>query len=223
MRALANPRGYEATSSGAIGLQTRAGMAALAPPRAPGTPAVGQPPMAGPGGGGRKPAQFVPDATYLAQAAQQQFQRTSALNRISEESQTGRQSRDEAVRRVLEGLPQALQQTNQEYNKAGLFYSGQLGKARGEIETAIGRQRADIQNAFAAEERARQVERAAIQQGEPLETAALRAAAVERALTRDAEAASQNQLARNPRPKARPKPKPKPKPKPRPRRRRNRR
>lgn len=146
----------------------------------------------------RAAATFAPDATYLAEAAQRQFARQTQLNELQAQSEHGRTIQQEAIRRLMESVGEQRQQTSQSYNKAGLFYSGQLGKALGGIETAVARQRADIQGNFDAEERAREAARNALLQGAPLEEAAALAANVERQLGTDAGLAEAGALAPTP-------------------------
>ena len=166
----------------------------------------------------RTPAVFAPDAQYIAEAAQKQFDRTNQVNQLNADADTARTMHQEAVRRLMEPVPEQRQQISQQANKQGLFYSGVLGKRLSDMEAAVARQRADLQASHDAEQRAREAARTAILNGATLEDAALQAAAVERQITRDQEAAANNSLARNPPPKPRPKPKPKPKPRPRNRR-----
>ena len=190
-------------------------------PAAPSAPRVPKPaPVASPTGGAQAPtaartaAVFTPDAQYLAEAAQAQFNRTNRINQLNAEQENDRAVYQEATRRLMEGVPEQRQQISEQANRQGLFYSGQLGKRLGDLEAGVARQRADMRMSYDTEQRARQAARAAILAGEPLETAAMRAASVERSLAKAAEAASQNQLAVNPKAREH-KPKPKPKPKPR--------
>lgn len=168
---------------------------------APAAPSASQVPQVQPVAQPQAPraaATFAPDATYLAEAAQRQFARQTQLNELSAQSEHGRTIQQEAIRRLMEGVPEQRQQTSQSYNKAGLFYSGQLGKALGDIETAVARQRADIQGNFSGEERAREAARNALLQGAPLEEAAALAANVERQLSTDAGLAEAGALAPTP-------------------------
>lgn len=168
----------------------------MAAPSAPSVTAQGAPQATF-----RAPAVFTPDASYIAQAAQAQFNRTNQINQLNAESESQRSTLQESIRRLMENAVGQRQSTKETANKQGLFYSGQLGKRLGDLESQIARQRADMQSDFDAQERARAAARQAILQGEPLETAAMRAEAVERQLARDEQAAAANQLAPNPPPK----------------------
>jgi hypothetical protein len=194
-----------AAARGRIGtLRPQAPRAPTPQPGVPGAPSTpGQIPP-------RTNAQFAPDAQYLAQAAQAQFQRQTQLNQIEAEHQSALGSYAEGQRRLMEGVPQQRQDVKEGAAKAGLFYSGQLGKRLGDLETQIARSRADAQSQFNTDERARQAARATILQGGTLDDAAMKAEAVQRQIERDRAAASANQLAPTPVP-ARPGTKPKPK------------
>lgn len=199
---MARKRNYRMTSSGAIGLNTASAMRAMAAPSA-------MPATAAPVAPARSPAVFTPDASYIAEAAQQQFNRTNSVNQLNQQSEAERTNLQEAIRRIGEDAVGQRQATREGANKQGLFYSGQLGKRLGDLESAIARQRADLQTRFDQSEVAREAARQAILQGAPLETAALQAASVERQIGRDESAAASNSLAPNPSPRPRPKPKPK--------------
>jgi hypothetical protein len=149
----------------------------------------------------RTPAVFTPDAQYIAQAAQAQFDRTNQINQLNADADTARNTFQEAVRRLMEGVPEQRQGLKQQANKQGLFYSGILGKRLGDLEAAVARQRADMQGSHDVEQRAREAARAALLSGATLEDAAMQAAAVERQIARDQEAAASNSLAPNPKPK----------------------
>lgn len=146
----------------------------------------------------RTAAQFTPDAQYIAEAAQQQFNRTNSVNQLNAQSESERSNLAEAIRRLTEDAVGQRQGVREGANKQGLFYSGQLGKRLGDLESQIARQRADLQSDFDQSEAAREAARQAILQGAPLEEAALRAAGVERQIGRDEVAAGSNQLAPNP-------------------------
>jgi hypothetical protein len=134
------------------------------------------------------------------------------INQINAEHQAAVGSYQEGQRRLMEGVPQQQQNIKEGANKAGLFYSGQLGKRLGDLETQIARQRADAQSQFQGDERSREAARAAILQGGTIDDAALKAEAVARQLQRDQASAAGNRLVPTPVPKRRTKPKPKPKP-----------
>lgn len=146
-----------------------------------------------PGGGG-----FVPDAQYLAEAAQRAFDRTSQINALNDQTTQDRSATDEAIRRLLGQVPQDRQNINQSANKEGLFYSGQLTKRLDDYEAAVARQRGDINTDFQNREDARAAARAAITNGAPLEEAAALAQAVPRQTARDTAAADAGALVAQP-------------------------
>ena len=184
-------------------------------PRAPAVHPPGAPAPQTPGVPPRQSAQFIPDAQYLAEAAQRQFERQTRLDELKAEGEAQRTATQEAMRQLMQGAPEQRQQINQGAARQGLFYSGILGKRQGDFESQLVRQRANVQGQFDTQQRAREAARAAILRGAPLDEAAAKAAAVERQIQRDTQAASNNQLAPTPPPKATAKPKPKPTAKPR--------
>jgi hypothetical protein len=167
--------------------------------------------------------QFAPDAQYLAEAAQRQFDRIQAMNALTSQAGSDQNDTTEAIRRLLSGAPEQRQTIKQNANKQGLFYSGQLGKQLNSYEADLTQRQGDIQLDFDARERARAAARAALEQGAPLEEAAGLAEAAARQVQRDTDAAAANALAPppaaaparkvtagRPRPPARGRPKPKP-------------
>lgn len=78
--------------------------------------------------------------------------RAAAMN----EGMVDRQDFDTQTSRRKEALGESLESADRSYNNAGLFYSGQRGKGRGEIEKAVGRQQADAQLEFDRRQAARQ-------------------------------------------------------------------
>lgn len=189
----------------------RAAQAPRAPavPHAPGVPAARPAPQAP--GVARKPGVFIPDAQYLAGAAQRQFERNTHINELTAEGDAQRSMMQESVRRLMEVVPEQRQGIKEGANRQGLFYSGQLGKSLGDLETQVARQRGDIQREYDTGSRAREAARTAILRGAPLEEAAAKAEAVQRQIERDQGAASRNALVPTPKPKAAaPKAKPKP-------------
>jgi hypothetical protein len=147
-------------------------------------------------------AQFTPDAEYLAAAAQRQFDRTQALQALTTQATDDKGNTSEAIRRLLQGAPEQRQGIRQNANKAGLFYSGQLGKQMTEYEGNLTRAQGDIQLDYDNREKARAAARAAIEQGMPLEEAAALAESTTRQVDRDQNAANANALVPTPIPAA---------------------
>jgi hypothetical protein len=176
-----------------------------------GTP-VGAPASAPGGAGPTQPAQLIPDAQYLAEAAQRGFQRSQQLGQLGTQSTYDRSDTQEALRRMLTQRGLDEQSTRQNANRAGLFYSGQLGKSLGQVDTAYQQSQDDAQRAFDRREAARTAARQAIFQCPPIDEAAGLAESAARQVTSDQQAAQMNALA----PPAPAKPK-QPKPKQRPR------
>jgi hypothetical protein len=143
---------------------------------------------------GQQPAPTIPDAQYLAELAQQQYARQTQIDAYNSQDATDQSSTAEAVRRLLEQRDPMLQQSKVNANKAGLFYSGQLGKQLGEIENNFARRQGDLQNDLATRTSGRAAARSALEQGGSLDDAALLAAAAERQITRDETAAQDGSL-----------------------------
>jgi hypothetical protein len=163
---------------------------------------VARPPMAGAPPGQSPPGQpqenhatFAPDAEYLAAAAQRQFERTQALQGLTTQSSTDKADTAEAIRRLTSAAPEQRQGIKQSANRAGLFYSGQLGKQLGNFEADLTQRQGDVTTDWQRREDAREAARAAIEQGRPLEEAAALAEAAGRQVNRDAVAADNYMLA----------------------------
>lgn len=178
-------------------------------PITPGVPAQTSANPASPNAA-RPTTQFIPDAQYLAAAAQAQFNRQTQLDQLQAQDEAERTQTTEAIRRLMDDAGNQRQQTTQTAAKQGLFYSGQLGKRLGDLESQVSRQRADIQSSADTNARARAAARQAILSGAPLDQAALLAEAIGRQTDRDTTAAQNRQLVPTP---VKPKPKPKKKPK----------
>jgi hypothetical protein len=159
-------------------------------------PVAGQPPNASPPGMPQQPsATFAPDAEYLAAAAQRQFERSQALQGLTSQSSTDKADTAEAIRRLTSAAPEQRQGIKQSANKAGLFYSGQLGKQLGAFEADLTQRQGDINLDAQRREDARAAARTAIEQGMPLEEAAALAESAGRQVQRDATAADNFMLA----------------------------
>lgn len=166
--------------------------AAVAPPRptapaAPAAPAAGATPPAA-------PAQIIPDAQYLAGLAQKQFERTTAINALNSQTDDDKTTTAEAIRRLLQRVPDERRQISEGANRQGLFYSGQLGKRLGDYQAEVTRQEGDFTGDLGRREAAREAARKAIEAGAPLEQAAMLAAAADRQIGRDEDAAAAGTL-----------------------------
>jgi hypothetical protein len=164
-------------------------------------PTMGQPPAASPPGQPQEAgATFAPDAEYLAAAAQRQFERSQALQGLTTQGSTDKADTQEAIRRLTSAAPEQRQGIKQSANKAGLFYSGQLGKQLGNFEADLTQRQGDINLDFERREQARAAARSAIEQGMPLEEAASLAESATRQVQRDSLAADNYMLAPPPAP-----------------------
>jgi hypothetical protein len=142
-------------------------------------------------------AQIVPDAQYLAEAAQKAFERTTAITNFTEEGKADRAQSAEAIRRMLADAVQGRQTIKEGANKEGLYYSGQLSKRQGDYDTAVTRATGDVQTQLQTREDSRSRAVTAIQQGAPLEDAIALASAGARQTIRDTAAADANALVPN--------------------------
>lgn len=134
------------------------------------------------------------DATYFAQVAKQRFeaqQRRAQLDQQSSEALTGY---TESSRRMQEQTPLQLRAATASANKAGLLYSGTLGKNLGDINTQAIRSQLDLRSNYDQGERARQAARDALEQGATVDEAAAEAEAVDRGIARDQTAATNRAL-----------------------------
>jgi hypothetical protein len=165
-------------------------------------PVAGPPPVAPPAPTAQDPTAVDPnsfkDSEYLAWQAQDAFERNQAHAQYNAEDANDQTARGEAIRRLMQRRPDDLNQADVSANKSGLFYSGMLGKARGDIEADYTRQQGDIHGEYDARKSARDAARAALEQGYTIEEAAQLAAAADRKVGRDLEAADSKSLAREP-------------------------
>jgi hypothetical protein len=159
----------------------------------PPTP-MAQPGQSPPGQPQEAAAGFTPDAEYLAAAAQRAFERTQALSALTTQGET--------IRRLLAQAPEQRQGIKQGANRAGLFYSGQLGKQLDAYEGELTQKQGDINLDFQRRENARIAARQAIESGMPLEEAAALAEAATRQIDRDTTMANAGGLAATPAPAA---------------------
>jgi hypothetical protein len=137
----------------------------------------------------------VEDPTFLAWQAQRENQINQTRAGYDATDRAEALARQEALRRLGTQRPTQVRQTNESFNRAGLFYSGQLGRAQDENTANFTQQTGDINARYDASAEARRAARAALDQGYPLEVAAQMAAAADRKITADTAAADQGVLA----------------------------
>jgi hypothetical protein len=153
-----------------------------------------------------KPSPYQLDSQYFADIAQQRFKAQQQTNQLGQDSAYDRTDFQEALRRLGQQQGRDVQTTRENAAREGLFYSGQLGKREGDVNTDYARRTGDARLAFDRREAGRMAARRALQAGASIDEAAARAAAVERQLDRDATSATAGTLARNPKPRTHHKP-----------------
>ena len=144
---------------------------------------------------GNDEAQATPDAQYIAEAAKRAFERQQQLQQLNSQDANDTTDTNEQRRRYDENVVKQVQASKQNAAKAGLFYSGTLGKQLGEQETAATRQRSDMATQLARRQSARAAARQALEQGADLDEAAAYAASIDRQIDRDSSAAELGALA----------------------------
>ena len=135
------------------------------------------------------------DSSYFEDKAMGNRDVQVGLAQLDAEEQTIGQTRAEALRRLMAQRPEDLQRADQNFNKSGLFYSGQLGKARDDIESGYVRQQADMNAGYDDQLRRLVAARRSLQQQAEERAAAAAEAAAGRGIERDGEAADANALA----------------------------
>jgi hypothetical protein len=105
------------------------------------------------------------------------------------------QARTEALRRLAQQRPENLLAADRSANRAGLFYSGALGKQRGDIEADYVRTVSDTNATYQGAHDAREAARQALLSGFSVEQAAQMAAAADRMAERDQALAESGSLA----------------------------
>lgn len=163
--------------------QTPAAPAAAPAAAAPAAPPPQMPPVP------------VADSDYYSWLAQRQGEVNQQQIQYDAEDKNDLAARNEALRRMAQQRPEDLTQANRNFNRQGLFYSGALGKARGDIEADYVRQEGDTTAAYQRAHDAREAARQALLSGFSLEQAAQMAAAADRQATRDQSAADMGALA----------------------------
>lgn len=141
------------------------------------------------------PAPFIPDAQYLAAAAQAAFQRNQQIEQLTQEGATDRTNATTALNRLVADAPQQRQGIREGANKEGLFYSGQLTKRLADYEQNLQRAQDDINTPLSQRENARQAAITALRQGAPIEDAQMLADAAGRQIASDTTAADAGALA----------------------------
>lgn len=171
---------------------------APAAPPAPAAPATGQvaapPAQALPATG---PVQAYRDSDYLTWRAGADRDIAQQRGQLDNEETSDNVARAEAIRRMMTQRPEDLHAADVGANKSGLFYSGQLGKQRGQIEADYVRRQADTNAEYDQRKAARDVARRALEAGYTAEDAAQMAAAADRAVGRDSDYATLNALTSN--------------------------
>jgi hypothetical protein len=133
------------------------------------------------------PAVDVRDSDYYSWLAQRQGEVNQQQIGYDAQDASEQAARTEALRRMALQRPEDLKTADRSFNKAGLFYSGGLGKARGNIEADYTRQEADTNATYDRSRAAREAARTALLNGFSQEQAAQLAAAADRAFARDQE------------------------------------
>jgi hypothetical protein len=134
------------------------------------------------------------DSTYFTRLAAARLERQNKMTDLQTEDQSDLTGHQESLRRFREQLPRQEEQATEDANRAGLLYSGHLGKGLGDIRTQAIRQETDMQIGFDNRQRARAAARKALADGGTLEDAAMAAEAVDRAINRDSDAALSRSL-----------------------------
>jgi hypothetical protein len=175
------------------------------PPRGPATAPNPPYPGTATGQGGKQtkppgPARYGDDSTAAAERAQLRFDTAQKLAELAQQGAYDRADLAESQRRsdVQQGLD--TQATRESANRAGLFYSGQLGKSQDELAARYARTRFDTQTKSDRAEAARMAARQALLQGATLEEAAISARNVDRRIAADQAAADARSLVPEPGP-----------------------
>lgn len=146
------------------------------------------------------PAQFIPDAQYLAEQAQRAFERQQQFDAIQSQGRNDETDTAESIRRLLSKVQDDRTQITAGANRQGLLYSGTHAKRLGDYETDVAQRQGDLTLGKQRRDQERAAVRAALEQGAPLEEAAARAAAIGREIEQDTLAAQNNMLVANPDP-----------------------
>jgi hypothetical protein len=140
-------------------------------------------------------ASTIQDPSFLAWQAQRQNEINQTKAGYDAADQSESLARAEALRRLGTQKPTDVRKTSESFNKAGLFYSGQLGRAQDDLQANYLQREGDVNSRFDASAASRRAARQALDQGYPLEVAAQLAAAADRKISADSAAADEGVLA----------------------------
>lgn len=135
------------------------------------------------------------DAAFLAWQARDTFDRNQEITQLAAEDATDEIARKEALRRMALQREQGAEANKVNFNRQGLFYSGQLGKAQDELAADFIRQERDLDADYDARLSSREETRRALINGSLLDEGEQLALAAERGVDRDAQWAAANALA----------------------------
>jgi hypothetical protein len=144
------------------------------------------------------PEGAVVDSAYLAWRAGREAEMAQQRIAYDTADKTESQTRTEALRRLALQRPEALQNADVSANRRGLFYSTGLGKQKDTIQADFTQRAADTNQRFEVSRAGREAARMALVNGFSVEDAAQLAAAADRKIQRDQDAANANALAINP-------------------------
>lgn len=128
------------------------------------------------------------DSSYYATVAKLKFQRNQQLATLDRQGKWGKEDYQKAISRLAPQQAQAVQTTRQGANREGLLYSGQLQyRLNGPqgVNTLYAQRQGDLTQGYKRDKLSRRAARDAIKQGYPLDVAAQKAAAADRAAQSD--------------------------------------
>jgi hypothetical protein len=149
-----------------------------ATPAAPGIAPVPAAKPAGESGGDE-----ALDSIFAIDSAQLKFRDRNEIAGLAAQQTNDDTDYSESMRRIATQRGQALQNADENANARGLFYSGQLGKRRQQLEAQYKQTEGDAANSYQRAKSGRQGRVDEINRGEPLELEGLRQEALGRALT----------------------------------------
>ena len=123
-----------------MGLGNTAVTPGFTPPPAPPAPKPPAPTL--------QPPRDPRDAAYNSGVAGLIFNNTNQRNDLNAQLSQGTQDFNTMLSRMADARAKDLLSANYAANKQGLFYSGQLGKRRGEIEKGYSQRQSDAQTAY---------------------------------------------------------------------------
>lgn len=164
--------------------------------RAPSAPRVPTAPTAPKPAAPRAPQAPVLDSEALAAIAQLRNRRDTGVNQLTQAQSYDDVDYKEALRRRAEQQPEQRQSLKENMNRQGLFFSGQYGKAQGDLETQFIRSDTDARTDYDRRKAERAAARQALLSGYTVDEAAAIAESVGRRVERDALRADQGSLAR---------------------------